>query len=190
MILLVEADSLEGVESILRSMIEAYCDLKNLADIQNYEKKLEVNVMIYEKKLLDEMDKNKNNEFFPKVDVSNLREQGSLYFEKLKKEGIFKETKIFEKMKLSGNEEVYRSVYYMLCQSSHNSINLVEKRFNDVKSVTSVRRRSQLTIDTIAGILTHSIRELEKIFTINLKKEFNSCASILNKMRSSYSSQT
>ncbi len=185
-IVLFEQNSPWGVESILRSMLEAYFDLVNLHNAPDYYKRLEVNSSLQAGRLEKEII-NASNPYVPEV----TQEIPKIDFQSLIQANGMGETKIYEKMKLANSEDVYRSIYWLLCQESHNNLFvLVERHFEtDAEgNVTGIkifklRDDQRAIIDAVAGMLTNSMELIGDILAVDLKEEAAEAKKILEEMR-------
>lgn len=95
----------------------------------------------------------------------------------LRRNGI-KELEVRERFDKAGLTDLYESVYPMLCQHSHNNLNVIEKRHlveTDGTVTVSYFRPSEkehnlLLIDTIAGVLVDSTAQVFSLLGIGLDK--------------------
>ncbi len=189
-IILIKNDSMWGIESILRTMIEAHFDLLNLGFVTDYHKRLEMN-SFYQAAKLEKERHNIQNPYVPTITEEQPEQDFESLKEQLEKEGVNGETKIFEKLKLANAENVYKSVYWSLCQESHNNLVALIKRHymidknGQINGIEFFRKKNnqETIIDTVAGMLTTSMEVIGKILNINLADEIQKATNELEEIR-------
>ncbi|MEO5322843.1 DUF5677 domain-containing protein [Mesorhizobium sp. CC13] len=133
-ILLIEKLKEAGVSAIFRSMLEAYVDLKNLANDSGYVGHLNAKYHEQWLKLMKEGHDNNNAFLAGLKDVPEFEKRMKSEREKLealKASGRGPLT-IFDKFKKAGVENVYRSYYNMLCADAHNDVRALVDRHLEV----------------------------------------------------------
>jgi len=189
---LIDEKSTWGIESLLRTMVEAYFDLINLSHIVNYDKRMEMNYYIEANKLEKERHQNPKNEYLSIIDDHSAMDFES-QIQKLKEIGIQGKTSIFEKMKLANSENIYRSVYWILSQQGHNNLialvdrHIITDQNGQPSGIEFFRPKKEQNIivilDSTAGMLTASMKALESILEIDLKNQIEKAQAILKEIR-------
>ena len=126
-----------SIPPLFRCQFEASIDLINLCKHENYEKVLYAIYLSHKSKMLHATFENSNNPFF-KDTIKNFQNRGE-EIKSLKKKlhqiksqiTTFKGdyTKIKNRFRYAGLEDLYTSVYALLCQDTHNDLLSVESRY-------------------------------------------------------------
>ena len=182
---LIESGSIWGVDSILRTMLEAHMDLINLSHIEDYHKRLELNSYIEAQRLEDEICQDscfidKRNDF-------------TQIIKEYKANGV-RELRFKEKLALASEENVHKIAYRVLCQQSHNNIQaLVARHYktdenNQLTGIEYFRPKTKDDIDTIidttAGMLTTGLKLIQAILDLDLNVEVEAAEKELVGLRS------
>lgn len=189
-VILLKQNSPWGVESILRTMVEAFFDLINLEHVENYYMRLEFNSLRQAERLNKER-QNKDNPFV--IPISE-QEPSVDFTERLNKyiELGISEITIKEKFGLTeSGQNIYQTVYWALCQETHNNMSaLVRRHFllnKDNKPIGlkffNKDNDAKYLIDSVAGILANSMKTISEILKIDLNKEIADADEILKTIR-------
>ena len=177
--ILFEKNHFTSIPILLRNMLEAYVDLKNIKLDNNYSYSMNLSFLIQKKKLLTNIIKNSNKtDHHSKkiIEFKNALSATEKHIESLIKDGhkIYKIDKRFDKAKIL---DLYETLYNILCQESHNNISMLEKRHviktgEEIDKVVyfrniSIDEKYQL-IHFITWLLMLSFREIQEYF--NLKE--------------------
>ena len=164
-----------SVPVLVRAQLEAYVDLRNLCDTGDYLNYMHAAYLVQKQKLIkNAVLRGKDNEYLK--DLANSPDLESGYekinneITELKKRG-YKKLEVSERFEKAGVANLYDSVYPMLCQHSHNNIDIIERRHlefdEDAISVSyfqePCKERNLFLIDTIAGVLSDST---DQVFTL------------------------
>ncbi|MGL5067245.1 MAG: DUF5677 domain-containing protein [Sarcina sp.] len=185
-IMLLEKGNLQSaIMPILRSMLEAIIDLDNIANIDGYTDYLEyLNVsnqlFLGKKEYLKNLSYKSNFNYaetklkYEKLEdklKKNLKEQyGNKYFNKKNKI----ETSIKFKFKISKSMDTYDTLYWILCNDTHNNMSSIEEYYIEkVNQNLIVQPFNQMSEDnkkdiseTVESILKDSIDRIEKILKL------------------------
>ncbi|PJZ41762.1 hypothetical protein CH370_10055 [Leptospira kmetyi] len=174
---LLRTEKEQPIFSLLRSMIEAYVDIRNLISIPGYDKSLELENAQMREKQLNYKKRNENHDlikiFFPSDEKA---EQEKYEIKKLKEEASLtniKTYKLLEKFQNAQMEAEYYTIYIRLSHESHaNLMNLLTKKLNIREESTKINVFSEIDdlalsplIDTAAGILASTIERTSKFKT-------------------------
>ena len=118
---LMKAKSDAGIPIVLRTMLEAFVDFSNLIQDKDY---LKVIVLSY----LNQKDRFIKN-YADVLDPSEINEINKSDVDKFI--GDCKPQNIFKRFSNIGLKNTYISAYHMLCNYSHNNLNMLEKRHID-----------------------------------------------------------
>ena len=170
-----------GIPILLRNMLEAYVDLKNIKLDNNYSNSMNLSFLIQKKKLLVNIIKSSNKKYPHSkkiIEFKNALSDTEKYIKALKNDG-HKTYKIFQRFNKAQLSDLY-DWYNILCQESHNNISMLEKRHvikkgNEIDKVVYFRKISidekyQL-IHFITWLLLYSFREIQEYF--DLKETIN-----------------
>jgi len=187
-----------AIPPLLRNLLEEYVDLVNVGKDPDYLKRMQSSFLKEQsrvlKKAIESGDTNPYLEalsntdgikgHYAKVDdeLSKLRESG------------FGELGIRDRFDRAGLVEMYESVYALLCQHSHNNLNILERRHleehNDKLRVSYFQPWSSDEmmpyIDTIAGVITGSLKEVGSILKIASELAIGEVEGELIKLRELY----
>lgn len=111
-----------GSRTLTRTALEAFVDLKNLMDDQEYVKHLDAKSLTEWLKTY-EIAVNGNEFFVSLAEVPGLTERieaERAELDKLKEQG-FRPLNVFERFDRAGMDDIYQSVYRWFCSDSHNS---------------------------------------------------------------------
>lgn len=166
-----------SIPVISRNILEAFVDLKNITMKTDYQNYMLLSYHEQRKKLFkniihDIINKSKKS----KLDFKELKSQycdAIIESEFLESKG-FKSISIYNKFKMANLEEIYRSLYSILCQETHNNLSVLEnrhiekskssfkivifKKYTDIEKIT--------LLHYIQSILTLSFREIQKFFKL------------------------
>ncbi len=165
-----------GIPILLRNMLEAYVDLVNIVQDHNYSKYMQA---VYFKEQCNFLKKaiqgGKKNPYLEALaedrKLPEAYESACAKLEKLRNDG-FKKLKVLERFELAGAEDLYNSIYPLLCRESHNNLSSLEKRHlkksGDAYSIEYFKEWEQneiiILIDSMAGIVVAAIKECYKLF--------------------------
>jgi hypothetical protein len=151
---LVEEPATVAVPIIMRSMLESYADLCAVIQDRDYPKKMLATFHQEQRKHLEDMLKFPGNPFHADVathiDPGVKLKEVQVESDKFRKEKHFP-LSVFERFKLAGLSDLYRTVYWQLCLDAHNNIAALEQRH--------VRREtgSDFEVDIFAENSSHSL---------------------------------
>jgi len=129
-LVLYDARSPIGIAIILRTLLEAYADFKNLCNDPTYGNYLELNNICEELKLYDEAKIGGNPYLEGVVNIQGRDE----HLQKLRKRKEllkgkgFKKLKIFEKFQKAQLLNEYRSIYILFSSETHNNLSALDLR--------------------------------------------------------------
>jgi len=179
---LYKTECYSGVPVLLRAQLEAYVDLRNLCDGVDYLNFMHAAYLAQKQKLLKAAFlRGKDNQYLKDLanspDLKSGYEKVSIEIAELKKEG-YKKLEVAERFEKANVSNLYDSVYPMLCQHSHNNIDILERRHLEIdKNLVSIsyfqeadKDRNLFLIDTIAGVLSDSTAQVFTLFGIDMGK--------------------
>lgn len=187
---LIENQFGSSIEVLIRNLLEANIDLMNLREDTIYLKFLQVNDLKQEIALLKNCKKNPNNEYIRSVyekykniddEIAKLEKEKKDIIEQLdaKYGKIIKNQKYFtiiSKFKIGNQEDIYDSIYNLLCRYSHNNLSSLMGRhlYLDCK-IQSFKRIEQsdynLYCEVISVIIMESLENIYKILNIEEDEE-------------------
>lgn len=139
---------------VIRSLLEAFVDLKNLCANRKYGYYLQASDIAEWLRVTKEAGKLENPYLDGMTSATGFEEQVSLWEKEL--DGLqnkgYSKLSHFEKFKMAGMENEYRSVYNFLCSYSHNSIRALSDRhieFNEDKSDFKMIMFSEVKTDEV-----------------------------------------
>jgi hypothetical protein len=132
----IKSDNLISVAPILRTQLEAFVELINLTKYENYSKVLYAIHIEQKIKMIEATFKDTSNPFF-KDTIDKMKNRGeNIKFRRNELKKVKSEISDFDgnyrqiktRFKYAGLEEVYTSVYSILCQDTHNDLLSIENR--------------------------------------------------------------
>jgi len=194
---LYKTENYSGVPVLLRAQLEAYVDLRNLSDTVDYLKYMNFAYLHQKQRLLSNaIKRGKHNVYLEALanseDLQGIDKIISAEIAELRITGI-KKLEVRERFERAGLTDLYESVYPMLCQHSHNNLNVLEKRHlveTDGTAMVSYfqpaeKEHNLFLIDTIAGVLVDSTAQVFCLIGISLDK-LSKLTTKLNELRSLY----
>lgn len=179
---LYKTENNSAVPVLLRAQLEAYVDLRNLSDTVDYLKFMDFAYLHQKQKLLcNAVERGKHNVYLEALanseDLHGIYKKIRAEIAELRRNGI-KELEVRERFDKAGLTDLYESVYPMLCQHSHNNLNVLEKRHlvqtDGTVTVSyfqpSEKEHNLFLIDTIAGVLVDSTAQVFSLLRIGLDK--------------------
>jgi len=164
-LVLYDARSPIGITIILRTLIEAYADFKNLCNDPTYGNYLELNDICEELKFYDEAKKKVN----PYLEgVANIQELDK-HLQKLRKRKEllkgkgFKKLKIFEKFQKAQLLNEYRSIYVLLSSETHNNLSALNLRHMSIDKNSmdyDMHISKPINLDEMSHLLTTTVEIL------------------------------
>ncbi|MGL4989642.1 MAG: DUF5677 domain-containing protein [Sarcina sp.] len=185
-IILLEKNNLQSaIMPILRNMLEAIIDLDNIANIEGYTDYLQylnvTNKLFLGKKEYFKILSCKSNFDYTETKLKlenleyklkkHLKEQyGNKYFNK--KNVV--ETSIKFKFKISESMDTYDTLYWILCNDTHNNMSSIEEHYIEkvdenliVKPFNEMSKDNKKNIsETVESILKDSFDRIEKILKL------------------------
>lgn len=173
-ILLVDRRLITGVPVILRSILEAYVDLFNLAENSAYGYALEISYIKEWLKILHEA-KGGQNEYLAAISQASSLD-GSISSWQRKKQQLeakgHRSLRIEQKFQRAHMEKEYRSIYNSLCCDAHNNlrslidrhIELGQSDFQVVFYKAYTPEDSALAVGTTAELLMRSSQKVHEFF--------------------------
>jgi hypothetical protein len=132
--ILMKEKIISGVPVILRTVLEAYADLKNLIADENYVNYMEASHLEEWRRIIKEA-KNKENPYLCKIaELENLRkayEDHTTTIEELK-DNKYVALSHYDRFEKAGLVKEYRSIYNFLCSHSHNNIRCLHDRYTTI----------------------------------------------------------
>ncbi len=198
-ITLLKANECSALPVLLRSLLEAYVDLVNLCRCPEYIFRMQAAFLNEQSRVLKvAIDSGDTNPYLEALAAESGIHDHAQKVEKdlheLKTRGLgpLKIKERFEKAELT---EMYESVYALLCQHSHNNLNILERRHleisNDDHRVAYFRPWDREAIspyvDTIAGALVDSLRNLTELLKIQKDINLENVEKCLAVLRNTYS---
>lgn len=172
-----------AVPVLLRAQLEAYVDLRNLSDSVDYLKFMNVAYLHEKKKMLgNAIERGKHNAYLETL--ANCEGLRANYY-KVRAEIAesrgkgFKKLEVWERFEKAGLTDLYDAVYPVLCQHSHNNLNILEKRHLmevdgtvKVSYFQTVEKEENLLffVDTIAGVLADSTGQVFSVLGIDSER--------------------
>lgn len=159
---------------ILRNSLEAIIDLDNLANIDGYleylvcidlENKLSLPNKNYFKKLTRKKDIDyRTLELEYKNSLDSLKKKISEnYSNKFFKDDGNLKNSVFFRFKLSKSLDTYETMYYLLCNDTHNNLSSIEKNYiNSDMSVSIFKEISLDDLETVCQTSISMLKDLEK----------------------------
>lgn len=129
--LLFKNNLLHSIAVLMRSQSEAFVDMANLLDNDDYFNYLHANDLDEKIKFNKEYKNNPDNRYLSKmklikdydIQFQNLVDE----LESLKLKGFYP-ISMFDKFKKNSSEETYRTIYNLFCRESHNNLSAIDKR--------------------------------------------------------------
>jgi hypothetical protein len=193
---LAKEQQLMTIPILLRNLSEAHVDLVNLINDEFYYDMMRATFLKEEIRLLKNRLANESNPFL--LDVSDAPaeelEERKERLKQLIKEGKEPITAL-DKFTLAGLENVYQSVYWVLCNHSHNNISAlgsrhIEKRDDDYGVVLFKDRglgNPQPYFDTISAILIQSSMQIHKLLESSVEEDIQKLWEEFEVLRQQYS---
>jgi hypothetical protein len=199
---LLKSEKWNAVPILLRSLLEAYVDLINVIDDEHYSSRMQASCLNEQSRLLSNaIEHGKDNPYL--ADLSQMQElsqhtatvKGSL---KSLRANNLSELRIKDRFKQAGLEELYDSVYALLCQHSHNNLNVLENRHlirdGDDLKVAYFQSWSAIDIlkyvDTIGGTVAGSLQRVVELLGITDDVDMKSVESAFSNLRGTYKEYT
>ncbi len=187
-----------AIPVMLRNLLEEYVDLVNVKADQDYLIRMQASFLKEQSRVLTKAietgDTNPYLEALSNTDgIKEHFAHVTVQLDSLRSDG-FGELGIRDRFDRAGLVGMYESVYALLCQHSHNNLNILERRHieeidNDIRvSYFQPWNSDDMMpyIDTIAGILTGSIKEVAEIMDLNEELGIEEIDAELKKLRSLY----
>jgi Family of unknown function (DUF5677) len=131
-----------SIPTILRNILEAHVDLKNLAANLEYKNVMYTSYLAEQKRLLE------NQESHTELERTML-EYINLLFEKYKKN--INKTKLSSRFNSAGLRFLYNSLYNKLCRETHNNINcLIQRHFDNKTELEQLKYKKEKELNDIA----------------------------------------
>lgn len=182
------------VPILLRTLLEAHVDLINLTKDATYPDRLMASYLDQRKRLLKDANRYPEDPFFRKIiEMEDTVEKMESYDRDLKEKGI--EPIIpGDKFHIAQLSDVKASVYWYLCQHSHNNINILEDRhvniedgkfslvvFKDISDEDKIRY-----IDTLASIWLESTKIIHEFLDSQMSSRYSGLITSLKYSREKY----
>jgi Family of unknown function (DUF5677) len=182
---------------LLRSLSEAYVDLVNLINDESYYDRMHATFLKEKIRLLKNSLGDQSNPFLMYVSDAPAEElkESEAYLEQLIQEGK-KPIKALDKFKLAELENVYQSVYGVLCNHSHNNISAlssrhIEKRGEDYEVAFFKDRGLSNPLpyfDSLNATLIQSSMLIHKLLESSVQKDIQKLWEEFEVLRQQYSS--
>jgi len=195
---LLKKKELGAIPVMLRNLLEEYVDLVNVKKDPDYLKRMQASFLREQSRVLAKAvetgDTNPYLEALSSTDgIKEHFDNVTVQLASLRNDG-FGELGIRDRFDRAGLVDMYESVYALLCQHSHNNLNILERRHieeigNDIRvSYFQSWSSDDMTpyIDTIAGVVTGSIKEVAVILELKKELELEKIDVELNKLRELY----
>lgn len=195
---LLKANECSTLPALLRSLLEAYVDLVNLCRCPEYVFRMQAAFLSEQSRVLkvaiESGDSNPYLEALAAAEgVHDHAQKVEKELHELRTRGLGP-LKIKERFERAALIEMYESIYALLCQHSHNNLNILERRHleisNDDHRVAYFQpwdREAILPyVDTIAGALVDSLRNLTALLRIQKDINFEGVEKCLVALRNTY----
>ena len=192
-----------GIPIVLRSMLEAYVDLKNLSKDETYADKIERAYLEQKLRFARYASAGKSNFLKKSSTTKKFREQVKRYESMLGKLNSSKGWLVKDKFYMAGMEKEYHTAYRDLCSHSHNNFSALKRRHlemsesgSEIKLTispnnTKVEREITVHILTASECLLGSSTVVHSIFETSYAHLFENKHSQLNDiMRNIISNQS
>lgn len=159
---------------ILRNSLEAIIDLDNLDNIDGYveylvcldlENKLSLTNKNYFKKLTRKKNINYQTlelEYKNRLDLLKKKISKNYSNKFFKSNGNLKNS-VYFKFELSKSLDTYETMYYLLCNDTHNNLSSIEKNYiNSDMSVSTFKEISLDDLETVCQTSISMLKDLEK----------------------------
>lgn len=128
---LMEEPATVAVPGIMRGMLESYTDLCAVISDPAYPKKMLATFHDEQRKHLEDMLKSPANPFHADVathiDPATKLKEIQAELDKFRQDGHHP-LSVFERFRLAGMGDLYRTVYWQLCLHAHNNVSALEQR--------------------------------------------------------------
>jgi hypothetical protein len=185
------------VPILLRTLLEAHADLINVSKDKTYPDKLFASYWAQKRRFLDDALKFPEDPFFQKiVSMEDAIETLDEETKKLKEKGI-KPVYAGEKFHSADLGAIKASVYWYLCQHTHNNLSILEDKhvkvldgrfglevFRDIAEKDKLRY-----IDTLASIWIESSKIIHEFLRSEKSQRYAGLITSLNYCRDTYSLQ-
>ena len=131
-ILLFKKKHFTSIPILTRNMFEALIDLMNAINDPNYYKYMNVANLVQKRKILRHIIDNyeSQNISIPQIGIQDFREEFENIRRKINqlKDDGYEKLSILDRFNRADLDELYPSLYNILCQESHNNLSVLEKR--------------------------------------------------------------
>lgn len=195
---LLKANECSVLPGLVRNLLEAYVDLVNLCKCPEYINRMQAAFLNEQSRILkaaiESGDSSPYLEALAKAE--GLREHDQKVeeqLEDLRSRGLGP-LKIKERFDRAGIIQMYESVYALLCQHSHNNLNILERRHLEVikddyrVSYFQAWDRGDVLpyVETIAVVLVDSLRKLTELLKVPKDIDFETVEKSLASLRKTY----
>lgn len=170
--LLCEQGSWVGAPSVARSCLEAALDFQNALDQPDYINRLEATCLWEHLKRLRAARDQNNNPYFADIrqgaNVDQLIANEERRLDELTQAGI-RRLQIQERFGLARAQDMYRSIYSLLCDESHNAlVKLYARQFEGGRLQFALYREQTVAdnlaiIDLVAGVLSLATQRIHEL---------------------------
>lgn len=180
---LLKANECSSLPALLRNLLEAYIDLVNLCRCPDYIFRMQAAFLSEQSRVLKvAIESGDENPYLKALAAEEGLQDHAQKVEKelheLKTRG-FGPLRIKERFEKAALTEMYESVYALLCQHSHNNLNILERRHleisNDDHRVAYFQPWSREAllpyVDTVAGVVVGSLKSLGTL--LNIQEDIN-----------------
>ncbi len=193
--ILLKKNMYTAVTVLFRNILEAHIDLINIIQDENYYKDMAVSYLKERNKILKSACDKKENRFIEELknieDICKKYQESKDEFDDLINDGA-KVLTIIEKFEKAESEDLYLSIYNLLCQETHNNvISLSSRHFNeDTLGVEIFKKIDESKIlpyvDSMMGVLVKSCELISNLLDTEYDKNLNIAKEILEHFRKSY----
>ena len=186
------------VPAILRNLLEEYVDLVNVRRDPDYLKRMQSSFLKEQsrvlKRAIESGDTNPYLEALSNIDgIEGHDNKVTAELDSLRKDG-FGELGIKDRFDRAGLVEMYESVFALLCQHSHNNLNILERRHleehgDDIRVAYYQPWSSDDMmpyIDTIAGVVVGSLKEVAAVLNLEIELDLAEVEAELANLRGLY----
>lgn len=195
---LLKANECSALPALLRSLLEAYVDLVNLCRCPEYIFRMQAAFLSEQSRVLKvAIESGDSNPYLEALAAAEGVYDHAQKVEKelrdLKGRGLGP-LKIKERFEGAALTEMYESIYALLCQHSHNNLNILERRHLEISGddhrvayFQPWNREALLPyVDTIAGALVDSLRNLMSVLDVQKEISSEGVEKCLASLRSTY----
>ena len=184
-----------GLPILLRSMLEGFVDLVSICKEENYLKNMQAAYYYDQRRFFKyAIEGGQENPFLADLakdkKLPEAFESARRDLAALEEEG-FPKLQIYERFKQAELENLYTSIYCLLCRETHNNLSSLEKRhLTQVDGKLSLEyfkefKKSDIAmyVDSIGGLIVGAVKECHKLFNTEAHETIEMCDNALEELR-------